>query len=103
MAKGNPFLKGLTNAEIIRLRKHSPYIDKVYDPKTNIVNYEIIIERLKNVDKAIISEEEIFLNNIKRNLIREYWRQGLTLELTINGKYADRDTGEGGWSPSKKD
>ena len=100
MAKGNPFLKGLTNAEIIRLRKYSPYIDKVYDPKTNIVNYEIIIERLKNVDKTFIPEEEIFLKNIKRNLIREYLRQGLTLELTINGEYGDRNTGEGGWAPS---
>ena len=90
MAKDNPFLKNLTYAEIYKLRKYSSYIDKVYDPKTNIVNYKIIIERLKNINKPLIAEEEIFLNNIKRNLQREYWRQGLVYELALNGEYADK-------------
>ena len=99
MAKDNPFLKNLTYAEIYKLRKYSSYIDKVYDPKTNIVNYKIIIERLKNINKPLIAEEEIFLNNIKRNLQREYWRQGLVYELAINGEYGDKKE-KGGWAPS---
>ena len=99
MAKDNPFLKNLTHAEIYKLRKYSSYIDKVYDPKTNIVNYKIIIERLKNINKPLIAEEEIFLNNIKRNLQREYWRQGLVYELALNGEYADKKE-KRGWAPS---
>ena len=99
MAKGNPFLKNLTYAEIYKLRKHSSYIDKVYNPKTNIVNYKIIIERLKKVNKPLIPEEEIFLNNIKRNLQREYWRQGLVYELAINGEYGD-EKNKRGMAPS---
>lgn len=89
MAKTNPFIKGLSPAELAKLRRKAPYVDQVYNPKTNEVNYDIILRRLNDTSKKISDVEANFINQVKRNLQREYWREGVAAEALANGEIFD--------------
>lgn len=93
MAKTNPFLKGMTESEVAKLRRKAPYVDQVYNPETNEVNYDLILRRLNDTTKKVSDVEQVFLNQVKRNLQREYWRQAVQDEHVTNGAYKDQYEG----------
>ena len=88
-AKTNPFIKGLSPAEIATLRRKAPYVDQVYDPQTNVVNYDLVLQRLQDTTKKLSAPEEVFLNQGRRNLQREYWVNNMAKERATNGSIFD--------------
>ncbi len=70
MPKGVPFAEGLSALEYEKLKKDRPYVMQLYGGIANI-NYKPLLDRLKQTSVPLTLEESYFVEQVKRNLMRE--------------------------------